>query len=511
MKKIFLLFFEIFLFCFVKNNNNFNDNINNIDVNDFINKEIFISLNNNNNNNFDINKIINNKIQIKNFMSKFSLNNNNNNNKNFISFFINNYYYKNLICLDKNDLNFYTLKNIIFRHVSTYNYINSDSYTTIENENNFCIERIEFIDINLNLKEKNSLLNENFFYNLINNNNNNNIIHPLIEKLTNINLQKIHKNIINIYNNFSVYKKDSSYEIVLFYNNSINKFLLNKIYLYYFNNNDNNNNNILLKNIFNKIYINSFNYSISNDNNINNNIFIKTNKKNSIFHNSMEINFNNNNNNKKNYNKKYKNCYLIHYILTEDVYIEKNEFKNLIEEYLNNNNLINFKYNLIASRFIEQELSSDLSQQSFFNFYFCFNNNNNNNTIKFPIHFRYQPALNENSKNTHQKVFMPHPLIYKFNKINNINDINKKFFEIYQKNSNNFEEEIDIKFNTILNEFKIFKNNYENLIHFIPAGQMKYFWVIAIVTVVISVCGFLIIFVGIIKNIFNFDEKKKVN
>jgi len=40
---------------------------------------------------------------------------------------------------------------------------------------------------------------------------------------------------------------------------------------------------------------------------------------------------------------------------------------------------------------------------------------------------------------------------------------------------------------------------------------MKYFWIIAIVTVVISVCGFLIIFVGIIKNIFNFDEKKKVN
>ena len=498
---------KIFLFVFLFGFNLNNFIVDNIDINTFTNKEIFLTLNDNNNNN-NINKIIDNKIPIKNFISKFSNNNNNNNNKNFISFFINNFYYKNLICLDKNDLNFYTLKNRIFHHVSTFNYINSDSYTTIENEKNFCIERIEFIDVNLNLKEKNSLLNENFFYNLINNNNNNNLIHPLIEKLTNVNLFKIHKNIINIYKNFSLNKNDSSYEIVLFYNNSVNKFLLNKIFLYYFNND--NNNNILLKNIFNKIYINSFNFTISNENNIFNDIFITTNKKDSIFHNSMEININNNKNN-NNKNKNNKNCYLIHYILTEDVYIEKNEFKNLVEEYVKNNNLNNFKYNLIASRFIEQELSSDLSQQSFFNFYFCFNNNNNNNTIKFPIHFRYQPALNENSKNTHQKVFMPHPFVYKFDNINNIDDLNKKFFEIYQKNSNNFEEEIDIKFNTVLNEFKIFKNNYQILIHFIPAGQMKFFWIIAIVTIFISVCGFLIIFVGIIKNIFNFDEKKKVN
>ena len=84
----------------------------------------------------------------------------------------------------------------------------------------------------------------------------------------------------------------------------------------------------------------------------------------------MSLNFNENTLN--NFYNKYENknkeiCYLIYYILTEDVHIERNEFMTRFKEILESQGikkdlLSNIKYNLYASKFIEQELSSDLSE-----------------------------------------------------------------------------------------------------------------------------------------------------
>ena len=95
-------------------------------------------------------------------------------------------------------------------------------------------------------------------------------------------------------------------------------------------------------------------------------INIATNKKDSVYHNLMSLTFSEETLNK--YYKKSTNneiCLMIHYILTEDVYIERNEFIKRFEEILISNGVNktlineNIKYDLYASKFIEQELSSD--------------------------------------------------------------------------------------------------------------------------------------------------------
>ena len=246
-------------------------------------------------------------------------------------------------------------------------------------------------------------------------------------------------------------------------------------------------------------------------------IKINTNKKDSIYHNSMEIILNENiiNQYMQKYNissEKQEMCYLIHEILTEDVYIEKNEFKNLVKDHFEGTN-INFE--LYASSFIEQELSSELSPQAYFSFYFCANKEQMkkiNYIIKFPIHFRYQPSVNKDSNSTHHTAIMPHPYFRILPK----GTYEKLFIEkilykynVYNKTDHRgneraiFNDEVMMKLNTIIPEMKILRDNYEQLKHKIPAGQMKYFALITIVTSVTSVIGFLLILIGLFKYISN--------
>ena len=455
---------------------------------------------------------------------------------NSISIYINSLYYKIVICLDTKYPGYYTLKNRLKQHVSTYHYKNSDSYTSLEDDKNYyCIERIEYIDKKMNLYEKNSLLDKNFWYNLINNEKNYGDI-PLIESMLNIHFFETHEKIKKLFEqNINKWNDNCSYELVLYFDTQQNLFVLNKIFLYFYGNsiklkiNQNSFENVFMfHKQLNQIYKYSSNYKNSNKKKFTKKNFpniymynykykIITNKKTSVYHNTMEIQLNEKILN--DFYEKYKTpksnslCYLIHEILTEDVYIEKNEFKNLVNEYMDEKG-INVKYNLYASRFIEQELSSDLSEQAYFSFYFCATYEQMkkiNFNIKFPIHFRYQPSLNENSNQTHQIVMMPHPYFHILNSNENtfknyILDFYDKILyksNIYEKNEINnrklFSKEIKIKMNTILNEQNMLLYNYEQLKHKIPAGQMKYFWPIVFVTTITSIIGFAIICFGLIK------------
>ena len=481
-----------------------------------------------------------------NIIEKYESNISNNNitPKNLISIFINSLYYKNVICLDTDYPGYYTLKNKLLQHVSTFHYKNSDSYTSLEDDKkHYCIERIEYIDKNMNLNEKNSLLEKNFWYNLINNKKNYGDI-PLIESMLNIHFIEIHNEVKLLFEkNIIKWNDNSSYELVLYFDSKKNIFVLNKIFLYYYGKpikfqiKDNKYENIFMLNKpLNQIYKYTLNYNNSKKKKFNQKKFpnnymsnypykIMTNKKTSVYHNTMEIKLTEKTLN--DFYEKYKLkksdslCYLIHEILTEDVYIEKNEFKNLVNEYMDKKG-INVKYNLYASRFIEQELSSDLSEQAYFSFYFCANFEQMekiNFNIKFPIHFRYQPRLNENSILTHQTVMMPHPYFHIFNsKENTFNNYIKDFYDnilynsnIYNKdNINNrkvFSKEIKNKMNTILNELNMLINNYEQLKHQIPAGQMKYFWPIAFITTITSIIGFSIICIGLFKLVYSKSQE----
>ena len=464
---------------------------------------------------------------------------------NRMSLFINSKFYHNIICLDPNEkTNFYTLKNTVLKHVSTFHYKVSDSYTVIEDKNHYCLERLEYIDEDLNLDEKNIFLNKNYWFNLINDKPLKESPSPLIEYLTNINLFEINKQVKESYNKISKWNKDNSYELVFVYDNIKNKFLLHKIFIYFIKNKLNTNTcevnlskenfeNVVIE-YKNKLYENfNFRKEIDNNDFLRNEeykIKITTNKKDSVYHNLMSLTFDDKT--LDNYYNKFNNkdiCYLIHYVLTEDVYIERNEFmtrfKEILESHGINKELFKqVKYDLYASKFIEQELSSDLSEQAYFSFIFCANKDILKllkNTISFTIHFRYQPSLKANSTKTHQTVVMPQPFFYVFP-----GDLTyeKVFYEeIISKNNifygqNNikdklklFEEEIKVKKLRKINQVNILNDNYKQLIHEIPGGQMKYFWNITFTTTVVSLVGFLIIFMGVMKYISaDYIQVKKV-
>ena len=462
---------------------------------------------------------------------------------NHMSLFISSKYYHNLICLDPNDKsNFYTLKNTVHKHVSTFHYKISDSYTIIKDKNHYCFERLEYVDENLNLEEKNIFINKNYWYNLINSKSLQESPAPLIEEMTNINFSDIQKEIKSYYNKFSNWNKDNSFELVFLFDTIKNKFILQKIFIYYINNETKSNlmnlksikfNNIIIEhqNKFYKDFALKEKLDISNiPKNNELNLKITTNKKDSVYHNLMSISLNDNI--IDNYYKKYsqKNnenlCYFIHYILTEDVYIERNEFMKRFLEFLEINGiskekLKTIRYYLHASKFIEQELSSDLSEQAFFSFLFCANKeilSTLKNNIDFTIHFRYQPSLKANSTLTHQTVVMPQPFFYILP--GNVNNSISAFFNspIYKNNvfenlneNKLFEEEVKAKKLEIFNQVGILNNNYKELIHKIPAGQMKYFWNVTIITSITSFLGFLLIMYGVMQYISDKDLNQYVN
>ena len=462
-----------------------------------------------------------------------------------MSIYINPKFYHSIISLDaKDNMNFYTLKNNLFFWITTSQFKRKEPYTIIneQNKSHVILERLEYFDEYLN--EEKNISYKNYWNALINNEKNINSNYTLeIEQLLNNNLLEINNAIKDSYNKIGKWCKDNSYELFFIYDKKKSKFIINKIFVYYIRNETKstliNLNQIKFENILieqgDKIY-NNFNFKkylehITYINNTEYNIKISTNKKDSIYHNMMSLKFN-----EKTLNKYYNNtidnniCIIIHYILTEDVYIEKNEFLKRFEEILIskgiNKTLIknNIKYNLYASNFIEQELSSDLSEQAYFSFILCTNKDILdilNNTLSYTIHFRYQPSLNINSNKTHQLTIMPQPFVYI---LNNQENNPKNFLDemLYnnnifkeEKNLNDnlkiFEEEIMNKKMRIINQVNILNDNYYNLIHEIPAGQKKYFLIVTFITVLTSFTGFFIIFWGVMKYISapNIIEKMK--
>ena len=465
---------------------------------------------------------------------------------NKISLYLNSKFYHNIISLDAKDkMDFYTLKNNLLSTTTSLHSKIIDPYTIIEDENHFILERLEYIDENLNLEDKKNNLAQNYWYNLINEKPLNNTNAPLLEELINIKLDEVHNAIKESYNKIGKWNRDNSYELVFVCDKKKNKFLLHKIFVYYIKGETQscqiNLKQMKFENVIleqeNKIYKN-YNYKkyFTNEEYLNNTeykIKISTNKKDSVYHNLMTLKFDNQLINKY-FNQSNSNdiCFIIHYILTEDVYIERNEFIKRFEEMLYssglNKTLIkeNIKYDLYASKFIEQELSSDLSEQAYFTFYIKTNKyilDLLNNTISFTIHFRYQPSLNSTSNKTHQITFMPQPFVYILNDNTTyekdfLDDIiyNNNIFKEENKAKDNleiFENEIKIKKRNILNQVNILNENYLDLIHQIPAGQKKYFLVVTLITVITSVAGFCIILLGVVNYVSandRYDKMKKI-
>ena len=462
-----------------------------------------------------------------------------------MSIYINPKFYHSIISLDaKDNMNFYTLKNNLFFWITTSQFKRKEPYTIIneQNKSHVILERLEYFDEYLN--EEKNISYKNYWNALINNEKNINSNYTLeIEQLLNNNLLEINNAIKDSYNKIGKWCKDNSYELFFIYDKKKSKFIINKIFVYYIKNETKstliNLNQIKFENILieqgDKIY-NNFNFKkyLEHKTYINNteyNIQISTNKKDSIYHNMMSLKFD-----EKTLNKYYNNtidnniCIIIQYILTEDVYIEKNEFLKRFEEILIskgiNKTLVknNIKYNLYASNFIEQELSSDLSEQAYFSFILCTNKDILdilNNTLSYTIHFRYQPSLNINSNKTHQLTIMPQPFVYI---LNNQENNPKNFLDEILYNNNIFKDEKNLKDNLkifeeeimnkkmrIINQVNILNDNYYNLIHEIPAGQKKYFLIVTFITVLTSFIGFFIIFWGVMKYISapNIIEKMK--
>ena len=463
---------------------------------------------------------------------------------NKMSLYLNSKFYHNTISLDKKDkMNFYTLKNNLLSLVHNEHYKIVDPYTIIEDENHYILERLEYIDEKLNLEEKKNNLNNNFWYNIINEKQFNISNGPLIEELMSLKLFEIDKAIKESYNQISKWSKDNSYELIFVCDKKTNKFILYKIFIYFIKG-ENKFTQVNLKPISfenvvfeqgNNIYKN-FDYKkfTSNEDymsNIEYKIKISTNKKDSIFHNLMSLTFDNQTLNNF-FNKTDNNndiCFLIHYILTEDVYIERNEFIKRFEEIIMskgiNKTLLkeNIKYNLHASKVIEQELSSDLSDQAYFTFSLCTNKNILdilNNTISFTIHFRYQPSLNSLSNKTHQTTVMPQPFVFLLkNNYSYENDYldniiyNNNMFNSTKKSMEIFEDEIKAKKLNIINQVGILNDNYMELIHEIPAGQKKYFLIVTLITIITSIVGFFIILFGVINYVSaseRYDKMKKI-
>ena len=465
---------------------------------------------------------------------------------NKISLYLNSKFYHNIISLDtKNKMDFYTLKNNFLSATTSLHSKIIDPYTIIEDENHFILERLEYIDENLNLEDKKNNLAQNYWYNLINEKPLNTSNAPLLEELLNIKLNEVQNAIKESYNKIGKWNRDNSYELVFVCDKKKNKFLLYKIFVYFIKDETKscqinlkqiNFENVILEQR-NKIYQN-FNYKkfFTNEEYLNNTeykIKISTNKKDSIYHNMMTLNLDNQLINKYlNHSNNNEISFIIHYILTEDVYIERNEFIKIFEEMLYSYGINktsikeNIKYNLYASKFIEQELSSDLSEQAYFTFYIKTNKyilDLLNNTISFTVHFRYQPSLNSTSNKTHQKTFMPQPFFYILNSNATYEKdfldgiiYNNNMFKGENKTKDNlkiFEDEIKIKKRNILNQVNILNENYLDLIHEIPAGQKKYFLIVTLVTVITSVAGFCIILLGVVNYVSaneRYDKMKKI-
>lgn len=111
-------------------------------------------------------------------------------------------------------MDFYTLKNNFLSATTSLHSKIIDPYTIIEDENHFILERLEYIDENLNLEDKKNNLAQNYWYNLINEKPLNTSNAPLLEELLNIKLNEVQNAIKESYNKIGKWNRDNSYELV---------------------------------------------------------------------------------------------------------------------------------------------------------------------------------------------------------------------------------------------------------------------------------------------------------
>lgn len=150
------------------------------------------------------------------------------------------------------------------------------------------------------------------------------------------------------------------------------------------------------------------------------------------------------------------------------------------------------------SSFIDQELSSDFGAQYEFYFSFCEKTENLRydflNEVEMPIHFRYQPPLETEA---YSKISLPMARIsiIPYRMMKEGFNITRYYYEhvLDSKQSNGI--------NSLLSEvnlYDVYLANKENLLHNIPVGNSSITTTICFITCVISLIGFLMVFLEII-------------
>jgi len=238
-----------------------------------------------------------------------------------------------------------------------------------------------------------------------------------------------------------------------------------------------------------------------------------TKKSNSLFHNQLLVNslsFSNNlilpqEADLSNY------CFYFFQHLNEDLYIEKNE---LLNKYNDHEVYFNF------SNFIDQEVSADFADQNFLSFLVCPNKDEDLlDNLNYPFHFRYQPA-NEKLDYNLVRMISPYITIIKRGE-SSLKEMNKRQllmnFAFNNKEGNeesDFLEELKGKY-TIRNHFYNYLLNNKNYSqnngnkedhgesvfdHNVPVGRTNHIIFYSIVTSVISILGFTLILIELLKS-----------
>ena len=424
--------------------------------------------------------------------------------KNHLSIKIYKSYYDMIYCLENEKSNILINNNFV--------YIPSE-----KNETN-CYKRFDFFNTTREFK--------NSYYN--NQKNNKEIDYLYLQQYLDINLPEINNNIIDYVSNLFNWDDDTFYELVFIVKE--NKLMLHKIFIYYTSIKNVNYISLIkegksFQNIFlfyksakrllkytknykqnNKERITMRDFNIFTHNNV-----IKIDHHNNIFHNLINIDLDENIFSKNNDDL---TCLHVYQHLTEDLYVEKNELRN----YLNNKYK---KVDIYGSSYIDQELSSDLTEQYYISFRIC-DIQGNLNKISYPYHYRYQPP---SSIFDYQDVFLPIPIIRFDNRelmvmnheIMNKNIINKEDYYV-RRNKNKdipeifndrklFLDEIYLK-SELLDYYKQSILNLDNNIQKIPIAKSQHFWIVAFITALITFVGFIMILYQIV--IYSIKYKDKI-
>jgi hypothetical protein len=490
------------------------------------------------------------------------------NQKNFLSIKISHQFYKILSCFQK-EADLAQNKKVEYDYEKIFR--NFAKISPSKGEDNFltCFQRQDYFDKTFTRKKNNfhiDLLNQSdqSFYSTEEMKLKDYYANFDIKNYIDINISEYTQAVKNFFSDFIMWNDHSYFELFFNYNQTDKKFKLTKIFIYfsyppymikdleksgkyYFV--------TLIKNglrTFDNIFIyykstqkimkytknfkssdkEKLTISDFNENLLNYETKVKTRKSDSIFHNTLTVTYTENL--FQNFIKKLQGptqtklqeiCFFVYQHLTEDTYVEKNEFKNYLENKYKKN-----KINYMFSSFIDQELSSDLSDQYFSSFVLCDEIENFKSDdefeISYPIHFRYQPSISSDSSSTHQNAVMPHPYIELFTKNNtvsvpdlqiilleeyfskqNILDKDPYFTRIKREGGSKidlfderriFSEEIKMKLKFVINDYNFYFSNREILIHQIPAGIGRHFWLVVILTTLFTAIGFFIILYGLI-------------